>query len=138
MPEILGIENANFEFPWDEADFVHCLRERNVIGLTAEHGERVCGYIIYELQKGRIVIINMAIHASCQRRGIGRAIIGKLASKLRLGHRTRLVAKVRESNLDAQLFFRALGFRATGLERDLYEDSPEDAYVFEYQLEGGA
>jgi len=40
---------------------------------------------------------------------------------------------VRETNLTAQLFFKASGFRAISVLRSYYEDSPEDAYVMQYR-----
>ena len=41
--------------------------------------------------------------------------------------------EVRETNLDAQLFFRAQGFRAVNVLRDFYEDTTEDAYLMQYR-----
>ena len=41
MPEVLSIENESFEFPWSEEDFIRCLRQRNCIGMVAEHHDRV-------------------------------------------------------------------------------------------------
>jgi len=29
MTEVLEIENASFEYTWNEEDFLHCLRQRN-------------------------------------------------------------------------------------------------------------
>ena len=62
MPEVLAIEEQSFEYPWSEEDFVRCLRQRNCIGLVAEHNERVVGFIIYELHKSRLHILNFAVH----------------------------------------------------------------------------
>jgi ribosomal-protein-alanine N-acetyltransferase len=42
---------------------------------------------------------------------------------------------VRETNLPAQLFFRAAGFRAVTVLRDFYRDSDEDAYLMQFGLE---
>ena len=66
-------------------------------------------------------------------RGIGRQMAEKLASKLSSQRRTRITLEVRETNLPAQLFFKKVGFRATTVLRSYYEDSPEDAYVMQFQ-----
>jgi ribosomal-protein-alanine N-acetyltransferase len=58
----------------------------------------------------------------------------KLVSKLSSHRRVRIVSEIRETNLDAQLFFRSAGFRATGVSREFYSDSGEDAFVMEYRL----
>jgi ribosomal-protein-alanine N-acetyltransferase len=60
-------------------------------------------------------------------------MIEKLVSKLAHQRRTRIVLEVRETNLGAQLFFRSLGFKATGVLRNFYEDSTEDAFMMQYR-----
>jgi ribosomal-protein-alanine N-acetyltransferase len=132
MPEVLAIERESFEFPWFEEDFIRCLRQRNCIGMVAEHGERVVGFMIYELHKSRLHILNFAVTKGMRGRGIGRQMAEKLSSKLSSQRRTRITLEVRETNLPAQLFFKKVGFRATTVLRSYYEDSPEDAYVMQY------
>lgn len=133
MPEVLNIENGAFEFPWSEEDYIRCLRQRNCIGMVAEHNERVVGFMIYELHKNRLHILNFAVHDQLRRRGIGSQMIRKLVSKLSPQRRNRIMLEVRETNLAAQLFFRDLGFRAISLLRDFYEDTTEDAYLMQYR-----
>ncbi len=132
MAEVLDIERAAFEFPWFEEEFVRCLRQRNCIGMVAEHAERVVGFMIYELHKTRLHILNFAVAADLRRRGIGRQMIEKLVGKLSSQRRTRISLEVRETNLAAQVFFRTHGFRATSVLHDFYDDSPEDAYLMQY------
>jgi ribosomal-protein-alanine N-acetyltransferase len=133
MPEVLAIESASFEFPWLEEDFIRCLRQRNCIGMVAEHEDRVVGFMIYELNKARIQVLNFASAPEFRRRGVGGQMISKLIGKLSAQRRTRITLEVRETNLPAQLFFRTSGFRATRVLRDYYEDTPEDAYVMQYR-----
>ena len=133
MPEVLTIEGQAFEFPWSEDDFVRCLRQRNCIGMVAEHNERVVGFMIYELHKNRLHILNFAVHEQMRRRGIGSQMIRKLVSKLSPQRRSRIMLEVRETNLSAQLFFRDIGFRAISLLRDFYEDTTEDAYLMQFR-----
>ncbi len=61
MPEVLAIENRSFEFPWSDEDFIRCLRQRNCIGMVAEYDERVVGFMIYELHKNRLHVLNFAV-----------------------------------------------------------------------------
>lgn len=132
MPEVLEIESQCFEFPWSDEDFIRCLRQRNCIGMVAEHDERVVGFMIYELHKDYLHVLNFAVHQAFRRRGVGAAMMGKLANKLSHQRRTNIALEVRETNLDAQLFFRSLGFRATTVLRDFYEDTTEDAYLMQF------
>ncbi len=138
MPEVLQIETGSFEFPWFEEDFIRCLRQRNCIGMVAEHGERVVGFMIYELHKTRLHVLNFAVAPEYRRMNVGQQMIEKLVSKLSSQRRTRISLEVRETNLAAQLFFRQNGFRATAVLRDFYDDSTEDAYVMQYHFTGNA
>ena len=137
MPEVLEIERRSFEFPWYEEDFVRCLRQRNCIGMVAEQGERVVAFMIYELHKSRLHILNFAVSPDVRRQGVGRQMVEKLVSKLSSQRRTRISLEVRETNLEAQLFFKESSFRATSVLRDFYDDSTEDAYLMQYYFEEG-
>jgi ribosomal-protein-alanine N-acetyltransferase len=118
MPEVLEVENHSFEFPWTEEDFIRCLRQRNCIGMVAEFEERVVGFMIYELHKSRLHVLNFAVHRDFRRHGIGGAMLQKLVSKLSQQRRSRVLLEVRETNLAAQLFFRNCGFRAISVLRE--------------------
>jgi ribosomal-protein-alanine N-acetyltransferase len=133
MAEVLNIESRSFEFPWSEEDFIRCLRQRNCIGMVAEHDERVAGFMIYELHRNRLHILNFAVSAELRRHGIGQQMVEKLIGKLSHQRRNRIMLQVRETNLEAQLFFRDLGFRAVAVLRDFYDDTTEDAYLMQYR-----
>ena len=133
MADVLDIESASFEFPWSEEDFIRCLRQRNCIGMVAERDEKVVGFMIYELHRTRLHVLNFAVAAGCRRQGVGMQMIHKLIGKLSAQRRTRVTLEVRETNLSAQVFFRAQGFRAVSVLRDYYEDTTEDAYLMQYR-----
>ena len=134
MPEVLQTEQESFEQPWTEEDFLQCLRQRNCIGMVAEHAERIIGYMIYELQKSKLHIVNLAVHPDYRRRNVGSQMVAKLVSKLSSHRRTKITLEVRETNLPAQLFFRAQRFQAQRVLRGYYEDTGEDAYQMTYRL----
>ncbi|MGA2035263.1 MAG: GNAT family N-acetyltransferase, partial [Thermoguttaceae bacterium] len=99
MPEVLQIERESFEFPWVEGDFIRCLRQRNCIGMVAEHDDRVAGFMIYELERNRIHVLNLAVAENRRRRGVGSQMVAKLISKLSWQHRSRILLEIRETNL---------------------------------------
>ncbi len=133
MPEVLTIEDGSFEFPWLEEDFIRCLRQRNCIGMVAEYDDRVVGFMIYELHKNRIHVLNFAIASDCRRRGVGNRMVAKLTAKLSSQRRSRIVIEVRETNLAAQLFFRENGFRAVSVLKAYYEKTSDDAYLMQFR-----
>ena len=68
--------------------------------MVAEHGDRVVGFMIYELHK------TQAAHPELRRppglaagRGIGRQMVDKLIGKLSSHRRTKITLEVRETNL---------------------------------------
>jgi [ribosomal protein S18]-alanine N-acetyltransferase len=132
MPEVLAIEHASFEFPWCEEEFLRVLRQRNCIGMVAEYGERVVGFMIYELHKNKLHVLDFATHPEFRRQGVGHQMIGKLVGKLSSHRRTRISLYVRETNLASQLFYRVQGFRAVEVAREHYQDTGEDAFVMQY------
>jgi len=134
MPEVLDIERHCFNFAWTEEDFLCCLRQRNCIGMVAERQERIVGFMIYELLTSQLHVLNFAVAPWARRQGTGSQMIEKLINKLSQQRRQEICLEVRETNLDAQLFFRRLGLQAKGVLREHYQDTEEDAYAMSYQL----
>jgi ribosomal-protein-alanine N-acetyltransferase len=132
MPEVIQIEQGSFESPWSEEDFLKCLRQRNCIGMVAESQERVLGFMIYELHKERLEVLNMAVHPGYRNRWIGVQMVNKLKSKLSNHRRTEISLCLRETNLTAQKFFRSQKFLAVDVHRNFYEDTGEDAFEMVY------
>lgn len=132
MPQVLEIESARPASPWMEDEFLKVLRQRNCIGMVAEADERIVGFMIYELNKYRLQILNFAVHPDFRRRSVASQMAAKLIGKLSSQRRTKISLHVRESNLTAQLFFRSLGFKAMEIAHDHFEDTGEDAYLMNY------
>ena len=128
MEEVLEIEQRSFEFPWPEDEFIRVLRERNCIGMVADASgsDRILGFLIYELHKTRLHILNFAVADTHRRQGIGRQMIRKLADKLHVQRRKQLLMEVENMIRD---------LRAVGLDGwDAVED-PETAIL---EMRGGA
>ena len=98
----------------------------------SEYDERVVGFMVYELHKNQLHILNFAVHSDFRRQGVGKQMVGKLISKLSHQRRNRILLEVRETNLAAQMFFKNNSFKAVSVLRDFYDDSAEDAYRMQY------
>lgn len=136
MADVLEIERQSFEFLWTEEDFLSCLRQRNCIGMVAEQNDQVVGFMIYELLKSQLHVLNFAVAPECRRMGVGARMMEKLINKLTQQRRQEITLEVRETNLAAQLFFREQGLKASGVLRSHYDDTDEDAYAMTYHLYG--
>jgi ribosomal-protein-alanine N-acetyltransferase len=136
MADVLKIERECFEYHWTEEDFLCCLRQRNCIGMVAEHENQVLGFMIYELFKSKLHVLNFAVAPWGRHSSVGTQMIDKLVTKLSQQRRKQILLEVRETNLGAQLFFQRQAFRAVCVLRDHYQDTCEDAYVMQYRLDG--
>lgn len=136
MDEVLSIENRSFEFPWTEEEFICCLRQRNCIGTVAELDHKIVGFMIYELHKSMLLILNFAVDPDHRCSGIGTKMIERLFTKLSKQRRSQLILDIRETNLQAQIFFSMHGFIATRIKKGQFEDTSEDAYEFIYTEKG--
>ncbi len=134
MAEVLAAEAESFEFAWTEEDFLRCLRQRNCIGMVAEHQDKIVGFMIYELHKSRLHVLNFAVAPAARRQGVGGQMVTKLVGKLSSHRRSKITLAVRERNLDAQVFFRTQDFKATRVLRNYYGDSGEDAFLMEHRV----
>lgn len=134
MREVLDIENQSFEHRWTEQDFLTYLRERNCIGMVAERNNMIVGYCVYLLFPNALEIINLAISPVLRREGIGSQLIDRMKDKLSQHKRHFIYAAVRETNIEAQMFFKGCGFNAYDIHKNHYEVCNDDAFMFRYQL----
>lgn len=132
---VLNIESLCHEIPWTADDLKRCCLGRNVIPLVVADGDEVLGYMIYEMHAHFLNLLNFAVRPSRHREGIGRLMISRLTRSINSGRRNRIVCAVRERNLEACLFFKSMGFVATGVMHDFCEagDYREDAIQFVYR-----
>lgn len=138
MPEVLDIEKATFAVPWSEDDFMARLRQRNAIGMVVQvdNSGPILGFMVYELHKSHMHVLNFAVHPDHLRRGIGRAMVKRLKDKLAQQRREAIELFIAEWNTTGQIFFRSQGFRWAGTFPDHYENDPlhQDAYLMQFRL----
>ena len=131
LDAVLAIEKLSFEYPMDRQDFLAFLRQANGIGMVAEANGSIHGYMLYEMHRDHYSLASLAVHPECRLLGVGSAMIAKLIAKLG-ARRNCIFAEVRETNVPAQLFLRQSKFRAIEVRRNAYEETSDDAYLFEF------
>lgn len=133
LPKMAAIDALCFPDPWSAEDFRLTLHQKNVVGLVMHpltEYDNPIGYILYELNRAVVTILNLAVHPSHRRQGIAGSVIRKLQTRPRY---KPIEAFVHEENLDAQLFFKACGFVAVDVWQHYYEDDGRDAYQFTWE-----
>lgn len=131
---ILDIERTSFPYPWGEDRLAAELRRRNVIAQVVYDGDELVGFVVYEMRPRSVDVLALAVASHRRREGIGRFLLGRIVDKLHPLRRRVATLRVRESNLGAQLWFRRLGWRASGVVRGHFDDTGEDAYPFQWAL----
>lgn len=137
MNQVIEIDKQSFSISWTEEEFLYCPSQRNCIGMVAEQDHRVIGFMCYELHKEYLRLLRFAVDPKYHRQGFGTAMINVLVEKLEYSpRRTKIILEVQETNLSAQLFYKALGFKAKNVLRNHYfeDDIFEDAYIMKYSI----
>lgn len=134
VKELSDIENLCFDSPWTSREFEYCLSDKRCEGLVVEYENEILGYLFYEKNTTSFTLLNCATTPYARRRGVGSALIRELIANLK-DTRKEISCVIRESNVQAQIFLRTLGFRAQWVLRGFYSDSSEDAYKMCFQTE---
>lgn len=141
LSQFLEIENHSFQHPWTEEDFLHNLRKRNVIAMaavaeTSTQVDTVLGFVLYELKKTSLDILNLAVHKDHRRHHVGTGILNRMKDKLHIQRRQHIYVRLSEYNDVGHVFLRSQGFKALRVLRDYYEfiTPAQDAYLFGYSI----
>ena len=126
IPAVVGIQERSPEaVPWP-ADGYRLLLNQGRRLLVAEIDGVVSGFLLYqELPDDEAEILNIAVHPDFRRRGLGRALIERLAHE-RPGPQ---LLEVRESNVRARGLYATMGFEEVGRRKGYYHRPVEDVLL---------
>lgn len=133
LEDVLEIDSECFgPRAWGEDEHLAYLRQKNAIGMVAEHEGYIAGFMVYDLHKVRLRLVRFAVAHWAQRKGVGSALVQRLKDKLSQQRRKQIVTTVPEHNVDSQLFLKSQGFLCVATLRDEYEDG--DGLEFLYRI----
>ena len=96
------------------------------------HGANpIAGYICCWLVADELQILNVTVHKSWRRCGIGKALLSHALEWGRTHEACSALLEVRKSNLAAQLLYRKMGFQAVGERPGYYGIMKEAAVMME-------
>ena len=129
------LEKICFAHPWT-AEGLKTLTSDTGVGFAAlEKGSgRDISYAGMLFAADMADITDVATHPDYRRRGISRAVMGRLLEYAREKGATSVALDVRVSNLGAVALYEGLGFEIVGKRPRFYRTPPEDAYVMIKQL----
>jgi ribosomal-protein-alanine N-acetyltransferase len=134
----LAIERQCFSDPWSAAAFEEILGSPLGLGLLAERGTEVVGYLIARAVTGEGEILNLAVAPGARRKGLGSRLLSAGLDALRSAGVREVFLEVREHNVAARQLYERQGFRAIGARTRYYRNPVEDAIVLRLALSGDA
>lgn len=135
VPAVLEVERAAYEFPWTRTIFRDCLRV-GYFCFVYETPQGLIGHGLMSVAAGECHLLNICVHPSYQRRGLGRAMVDFLLRiARRQGVRVALL-EVRISNVNAYKLYTDMGFDEIGIRKDYYpaRNGREDAIILARDL----
>jgi ribosomal-protein-alanine N-acetyltransferase len=131
---VLAIENDSFPHPWIRDHFLDELKSVHAFPLVAlDPGKRIIGYICPRLILDEGQILNVAVLRAFRGQGIGRILVQRALAFCRERGGATVSLEVRPSNSAAIALYHGLGFVATGIRRNYYENG-EDAVLMEFNF----
>lgn len=133
---VLAIEKLVYPRPWTSEELEYCNRP-SCGGFVYKRGNRVVGYVFYEVKSGVIEILNLVVAPDYQRRGIASALLSSLKEKARLigdgfASAAKIKCYVREYGKELQLCLKANQFWATKIIKEHFDDNQETAYRMDF------
>jgi [ribosomal protein S18]-alanine N-acetyltransferase len=137
LPQIVEIERLSFDSPWSRDSFLRELSlpfSRTTIAVTANDApEAVMGYLCRWLVADECHILNVAVHPTARRTGIGARLMEDAIAEAKREKAHLVTLEVRRSNVPARSLYRKLGFEDRRLRKNYYGVG-EDAIVMELLL----
>jgi [ribosomal protein S18]-alanine N-acetyltransferase len=138
LPEVLEVETLSFSLPWSKELFLNELENPNsrIFLLQIPAGGQVitAGHISIWLVADELHILNIAIHPSFRRRGLGFLLLNHALAYARERRTVSALLEVRETNSAARSLYRKSGFYQVGVRPHYYQDTGESAILMDLAL----
>ncbi|WP_025564177.1 ribosomal protein S18-alanine N-acetyltransferase [Psychromonas sp. SP041] len=130
IPSIFTIESSVHSHPWSEKLFLSNFGKR-YINHVLMLDEEVVGYFIASYVAGEVTLLNIAVSASHQGQGVGRALLSYLKTFARTLSQEEIWLEVRASNQTAIKLYENLDFVEVDVRTAYYptHNGREDALI---------
>jgi len=131
LEEILSIEKISFLSPWSRCAFANEMRATYAFPMvmTQPSVPLIQGYLCFWIVLDQCKILNLAVHPSCRRQGIGSRMITNLLDTCNRKKILDCYLEVRASNRIAKTLYERHGFKDEGILKSYYSDTGEDALI---------
>ena len=128
LADVAEIERLCFGEPWSE-EALRLLLTDGAIGFVCEEDGQATAYGGMILTPFDAQVTNIAVHPTCRRRGLGRAVTEALIAEACKRALEQISLEVRVSNAAAIALYQSLGFYESGRRKHFYRNPAEDAVV---------
>lgn len=134
---VLAIEQAVQAYPWTRGNFLDALSS-GYLCYVDENAGKICSFSVLMPGVEEAELLNIAVAAAHQRKGLGAAMLGALLALAAAKQWQRVFLEVRATNHAALTLYQRTGFSQIGLRRGYYrnEQNCEDAIVMAWELSG--
>lgn len=130
LPAILAIENKSFTCPWSEKSFQEAFASENItVWAAVDHEQNVAGFACIMTFGEEGEILNIAVHPSVRKAGIGQRLMDAMISEAAQNGVRDFYLEVRESNTAARRLYDKNGFLPLGVRKRYYTKPVEDAII---------
>lgn len=121
LAAVLEIERLASPSPWTPGLFLHELQlEFSRLVLVRDRRGTVLGYACWWEVAQEVHVLNVAVHPSHRRRGLGRALVERMVAVGEAAGATIAGLEVRADNGSAIALYEGCGFARVGERRDYY------------------
>ncbi len=125
---ILELDSC-IECAWSKDNFIDSFNNGITEFLKATDGEKILGYVGYDVILDEICINNIAVDAAYRRLGIGTELIKQVINNATETGKNRIFLEVNEQNISAIALYKKMGFELLA-HRPNYYGKDKNAAVY--------
>ncbi|WP_256077468.1 ribosomal protein S18-alanine N-acetyltransferase [Massilia sp. YIM B04103] len=137
LDEVVAVEQVVYPYPWSRTNFADSLNQGYQAWVLRDASRELLGYFLIMGVVDEAHLLNVAVAARWQGKGLGRFLLNQSAACARgLGMESMLL-EVRPSNERALDIYRRYGFIEIGRRKGYYpaaNQQREDAIVMRFEL----
>jgi ribosomal-protein-alanine N-acetyltransferase len=137
VDEVHALETSVFPHPWTRANFLDSLSSGYDAWVLREPAGALAGYFLVMYAPDEAHLLDVAVSAARQGRGVGRFLLDRIAARARAMRMESILLEVRPSNERALEIYRRYGYAEIGRRKGYYpatDGRREDAIVMRYVL----
>jgi ribosomal-protein-alanine N-acetyltransferase len=134
LPEMYKIEIASYDTPWPrEMFYLDYLFDGKAHYYVAKWMKKIVGFLGVWNEQDKLHIVNIAVHPSYRKRGVGSQLMEFAISLAKKGKKREIYLEVKQSNKVAQKLYKKFGFTENGKIPNYYIDG-EDGIIMRRSL----